>query len=89
MDHFGNLLTNIAEEDIRNIQGKENKTLTITIKNKIISSITMSYANSVSGELLAVIGSRGFLEISVNQGSAAASLGTEIGDTVTIAVKKV
>ena len=88
VDHFGNLLTNIAEENIRNMQGKENKPLTITIKNKIISSITMSYANSVSGELLAVIGSRGFLEISVNQGSAA-SLGTEIGDTVTVAVKKV
>jgi len=88
VDHFGNLLTNIAAEDIRNIQGKENKAITITIKNKIISGTKMSYAHTSSGELLAVIGSRGFLEIGVNQGSAAARLGTEIGDAVTVAVKK-
>jgi len=88
VDHFGNLLTNIAEEDIRSIQGGKKLPIGVTIGKNTITTITMSYAHTGFGELLAVIGSRGFLEISVNQGSAAASLGTEIGDAVTVAVKK-
>jgi S-adenosylmethionine hydrolase len=87
-DHFGNLLTNITEENIRNIQADKDIPPVVTIKNKTITGIVLSYAHRDYGELLAVIGSRGFLEISVNRGNAAASLGAEIGEAVTVAVGK-
>jgi S-adenosylmethionine hydrolase len=42
-----------------------------------IDRISVSYGEAGKGELLAIIGSAGLLEISVNQGSAKELLGTK------------
>jgi hypothetical protein len=43
-----------------------------------------AYGETKLGEPLALIGSHGFLEISVNQGSAAEKFKTKTGDKVTV-----
>jgi S-adenosylmethionine hydrolase len=72
VDRFGNLITNIREEDIlRLFQGKS---LLVTLGGRKIRGIKTSYAEVERGELLALIGSGGWLEISQNMGNAARSL---------------
>ncbi len=63
-DSFGNLITNIPAELIVDISK-------ITIDGRIIDTVASSYSDSAKRELVAIIGSSGFLEVSVNQGSAA------------------
>ena len=63
-DSFGNLITNIPGVIIKSYSK-------ICIDKFIIDTIVNSYDDREKGKLLAIIGSSGFLEISVNQGSAA------------------
>ncbi len=63
IDQFGNLITNISADLIK-------PRSRIYICEKIINSISKSYADVPKGGLLASFGSSGFLEISVNQGRA-------------------
>ncbi len=49
-----------------------------------LQSIRRTYAQAGAGELLAAVGSDGFLEIAVNHGNAASQLGLAIGDAVEV-----
>jgi S-adenosylmethionine hydrolase len=62
-DSFGNLITNIPGDFIEGYSK-------IHIDKFIIDSVASSYQDAGKGALLAIIGSSGFLEISVNRGSA-------------------
>ncbi len=62
-DSFGNLITNIPGDMINNSSE-------IHIDKFVIDSVASSYQDVEKGELLSIIGSSGFLEISVNRGSA-------------------
>lgn len=62
-DSFGNLITNIPRDLIKGYSK-------IQIDEFIIDSVASSYRDVEKGEVLAIIGSSGFLEISVNHGSA-------------------
>jgi len=84
VDHFGNLLTNIKGSSIDDLCRDESSRARVTIKGKRIDGIQVAYAQNDPGEILAIVGSRGFLEIAVNQGNAAVSLEAEIGDAVKI-----
>lgn len=63
-DSFGNLITNIPGDVVGN-------TKEIHIDSVVIDTVATSYKDVEKGKLLAIIGSSGFLEFSVNQGSAA------------------
>ena len=63
-DSFGNLITNIKAEMLKGCKN-------ICIDDFVIDTVAKSYRDVEIGELLAIIGSSGYLEISVNQGSAA------------------
>jgi len=63
-DSFGNLITNIAGDMIDSPRE-------IHVDDFVIDIVANSYQDVEKGKLLAIIGSSGFLEISVNQGSAA------------------
>ncbi|MDX1776539.1 MAG: SAM-dependent chlorinase/fluorinase [Desulfobulbales bacterium] len=84
IDHFGNLLTNISAECLQDLYGSEKSFVTITVNGRTITGIHGSYMRKAPGELLAVIGSRGFLEIAVNQGSAASYLAARLADKVRV-----
>jgi S-adenosylmethionine hydrolase len=77
VDRFGNLVTNIP--DYLSKPGSK-----IYVGKNIIKSISGSYSDVPKGELLAVIGSSGFLEISVNQGRASDVIGVEKGTVVVL-----
>lgn len=62
-DSFGNLITNIPARMIKS--GSR-----ICIGKWVIDSVSESYSEVQRGELLAIVGSSGLLEFSVNQGRA-------------------
>ena len=75
IDGFGNLITNIPERELNNKSGF------ITIKDYNISYF-QTYSDVAMGELLALVGSHGWLEIAVNGDSAKDKLQVVVGDEV-------
>lgn len=84
-DRFGNLLTNISAEQIGALVPAD-VTPVIRLKAAAIHGMVDAYCRVPAGEPLAIIGSRGFLEIAVNQGSAAGFTGARPGDPVVVCV---
>jgi len=84
-DDFGNLITNIDFKKLSEayLTGQEKK-IQIKIGSHVITGLSETYGSVPSKTPLALIGSRGFLEIAVNKGNAALTLNTEKGDSVRI-----
>jgi len=76
IDNFGNLITDIGSEDLPPAE----KVDTVDVSNRLISGLVHTYSEG-SG-LIALIGSSGYLELSLKGGSAASLLDTKIGDEV-------
>lgn len=79
VDRFGNLVTNISEEILAKA-----KRLSIRVGRRRIHGLRRSYAEAKPGELLAIVGSTGHVEISVNLGNAAQMLRVGRGAPVQI-----
>ena len=62
-DRFGNIVTNIPGSVITNSAG-------VRAGDVTINSVSANYSDGKEGELIVLAGSSGFLEISVNKGSA-------------------
>jgi S-adenosylmethionine hydrolase len=75
IDHFGNLITNIPREILP--KDIEQKTVTVVSGDQRWESLPFvsSYGFAKQGGVLLTIGGNHFLEISVNQGNAAQTLG--------------
>jgi len=73
VDRFGNLITNIDRRTLE--QFASGKPIGITIGDRRIERIVATYAEAPAGELCALFGSTDHLEIAVNAGDAATSLG--------------
>ena len=69
-DHFGNLITSVTSSLLEGMGGVE-----ITIGQWRITSVRSTYADAAPGELVALVGSSGQLEIAVVNGNAAQALG--------------
>jgi hypothetical protein len=82
-DRFGNLVTNLHEEEIRQLAA-EGGTLEVRVGGSIIPGLSTSYGAERAGILLAVVGSTGFLEVALNLGSAREFLGADIGAAVEV-----
>ncbi|NEO72749.1 SAM-dependent chlorinase/fluorinase [Moorena sp. SIO3H5] len=80
VDHFGNLITNIPGAEV------DGKTWSVKISDRIIPH-TQTYSNCPLGELVALIGSHGWVEIAVNGGSAKSQLQLDWGDTVELSIE--
>ncbi len=76
IDSFGNLITNIKGNDLP----QKKRAITIEVGNQIISGLSRTYAKGRG--LLALIGSSGYLEVSLKGGSACALLHAEVGNEV-------
>jgi S-adenosylmethionine hydrolase len=73
VDHFGNLVTMLHRDCLKGgMQLKQ-----VILAGNVIGRISEGYQDVAEGELLAVWGSSGYLELSVNQGRAADLLGDE------------
>ena len=51
-----------------------------------IATLARNYAESRPGALFLIVGSSGYLEVSLNQGSAAKQMGCKAGDPVKLTV---
>lgn len=80
VDNFGNLITNIRNQDM------PQKKLNIEVMGQIMEGICRFYSQKKG--LIALIGSSGYLEISLSNGSAADFLGAKIGNRVKILVSQ-
>lgn len=78
IDNFGNLITNIGEQYLP----KKKDGITVSVGGKKIHGLSRTYYTGVG--LLSLIGSHGYLEISLKNGSASHFLGVGTGDQVRI-----
>ena len=76
VDRFGNLITNVRATDL----GAE--IVVVEIKGREMHGVDSTYGNKNPGELMCLIGSSGYLEVAVNQGSAEVILSTGVGTRV-------
>lgn len=79
IDRFGNLVTDIPQEMLKN-----RAQVTITLLGRTIHGLSSAYAAVREGELVTYIGSTELLEIAVRGGNAAQTLGAKVGDEVVI-----
>lgn len=83
IDHFGNMITNIKSGQLTEyLDTAPLEKVRIKIRSHIIRGLSVTYANGGTDTPLALIGSRGYLEIAINKGNAAQCLGAEMGDMV-------
>ena len=76
VDHFGNLISNIPEAWLAG------RNWVLSCAGQEILGPSPSYASAQPGELIALIGSNGTLEIAVRDGSAAALLRARSGEPI-------
>ncbi|MEO1428662.1 MAG: SAM-dependent chlorinase/fluorinase [Cyanobacteria bacterium J06633_8] len=77
IDNFGNLVTNIPQSYLKG------SSWSLEIRGNIIK-YQKTYSDVKQGELIAIIGSHGWVEIAVNCGNAQVELGVENGSQVRI-----
>lgn len=85
VDAFGNLMTNLTEEEIP-IGALDGGPIKLTVNGKQVLRFVRTFASGNPGEPIAVLGSAGYLEIAVNRGNAARTLGANRGAEVTLDV---
>jgi S-adenosylmethionine hydrolase len=84
VDKFGNLLTNFTANDIPQLFLEAPPAFKLTVGKAEVMQIQSSYSQGAQGEILAIIGSAGFLEICTNRGSASRLAGAEKGSEVSV-----
>ena len=82
IDTFGNLVSNIDGEEL--FQFVRGHPFVIRAGGKGIREVKRGYWEGKKGELIALIGSGGFLEISIREGNAQKMLKAKRGDPIQI-----
>jgi hypothetical protein len=83
VDHFGNLITNIHSDQLSLcMPSAAGEKLRIKTGSNVIEGLSETYANGPADSPVALIGSRGYLEIAINRGHAASRLNVVKGDDV-------
>jgi len=81
IDRFGNCITNFTRADLPASSQPE-----LSVNGEVIRNVRKFFADDSGSkdELFAICGSAGFLELSINGGSAASKLHARRGDAVTL-----
>lgn len=83
IDGFGNIITNICREEMKlaNLE----KSLSVDLDNRQLRlEMSKTYGDVKFHQAMALFGSHGYLEIAVNQDSAAKALSVNVGDKIRI-----
>lgn len=75
VDHFGNLVSNLSQDLFNRAVGE--RPFRISVGGKILGAVARTYTDGREGEVLAIFGSSGLLEISVRNGNCQQAL--EVG----------
>jgi len=83
IDNFGNIITNINQKEI-----SHSKRVNIKLRNLSLKlAFEKTYAKAKPKKPIALIGSHGFLEIALNQDSAAEKFNIKGGDKIEVTLK--
>lgn len=80
-DHFGNAITNVPVQMLADLGPGAR---VVRLPGKPHALLRETYGDASPGEILAVVGSEGFVEIAVRDGSARATLALDTGTTIRI-----
>jgi S-adenosylmethionine hydrolase len=78
-DRFGNLITNFDSKTWQRLAGEA---FEVRVGDRFVCRMASNYAEMSAGEIFMIAGSAGFLEISVNRGSAGEMARARSGDIV-------
>jgi S-adenosyl-L-methionine hydrolase (adenosine-forming) len=84
IDKFGNIITNVTPKDIPEMFQTPGRPFKIMVGKAEVTKIHSNYAEGAQSEVFAILGSAGFLEISMNRGAAARAAGAEKGTEVAV-----
>jgi S-adenosylmethionine hydrolase len=79
VDHFGNVITNFDRDRFLE---KVQSGYAFAAASQLVTRFRNTFGEAPNHEIFAYAGSSGYLELGINQGSAAASLGLRAGDSV-------
>jgi len=82
LDSFGNLITNIPRAMLKEFAGDAG--VVVEIEGDRINEIRQTYSDAEKGELVALWGSAGFLEIALREGNLASARGWTKRTAVTV-----
>lgn len=82
VDRFGSLLTNLTPDDLPQLSAENPPPFKILVGKSEITKLNVSYSEGAPGEVFAIMGSTGYLEIAANRASASQSLGVGKGAEV-------
>ena len=82
-DRFGNLITNFHIGEFPDLM---EHSMELRAGLERINRLARTYAETAIGELFAIVGSSGYIEVVVNQGSAAKKLGVTAGSPVELEI---
>lgn len=83
VDTFGNLLTNLTPADVPALLESDAK-FKIRVGQGEIRKLAQTFAQGSAGEAFGIIGSSGYIEVSMNKGNAARTLGANRGAEVIV-----
>jgi S-adenosyl-L-methionine hydrolase (adenosine-forming) len=82
-DHFGNLATNFHIDHFPFIR---THAFSLNAGQQVVARLALTYAECAPDELFVIVGSSGYLEVAVSQGSAAMALGCGAGSPVELTI---
>jgi S-adenosylmethionine hydrolase len=84
VDRFGNLVTNIPGCLLTEVYDSGLKQLTISFGGHLLKGVSATFSEVAAGEVTALIGGRGYLELAVNLGRADLRLDGRVGVPVMV-----
>ena len=79
IDRFGNVITNV---DAEMLIAMDRTHINVHIAGRQVHGLKATFSDAASGQIIALIGSGGQLEVALRDGNAAAALGASVGDEV-------
>ncbi len=83
VDRFGNLITNLRIDDFPDVKTRP---IELRVGLERIHRLALTYAETAIGELSAIVGSSGYIEVAANQASASKILGCTAGSPVELEI---
>jgi S-adenosylmethionine hydrolase len=87
VDRFGSLMTNLTPQDLPELFDDKPVSFKIVVGKGEVTQLKKTFSDGAQGEVFAIVGSSGYIEIAANKGSASQVLGVgrgiEIGVVLT------
>jgi S-adenosylmethionine hydrolase len=87
VDRFGNLVTNFTAEDVPALFQPQPPAFKIVIGKREVTTLKTNFAEGAPGEVFAILGSMGYLEIAANRAAAVQLVGSGKGTEVSIVLE--